>query len=93
MIDEDENEIKNKKIKMIANKDKCLDIFHEKRIGNSKSASKKKFIRIKFQRAFKEALLKKINLIIGMKCISGVTFLKAMLKKIDLAKDLFILNI
>ena len=38
-------------------------------------------------------IFRKINLVINMKAISGVIFLRALLKKIDLARDLFIMDI
>mmetsp|Transcript_32321 Transcript_32321/g.49476 ORF Transcript_32321/g.49476 Transcript_32321/m.49476 type:complete len:294 (+) Transcript_32321:729-1610(+) len=87
------NEFMNQ-IQQVTNKNKCFDIFNNIRRGTSLSKqNNKKFIKTKFERNFKEIIIRKIKLIIGLKVMSGITFVRAIMKKIDLQKELFIMDI
>mmetsp|Transcript_14114 Transcript_14114/g.21992 ORF Transcript_14114/g.21992 Transcript_14114/m.21992 type:complete len:146 (-) Transcript_14114:533-970(-) len=92
MIDHNKNRFSIDYIMNCTNKNKCLDIFTEIRMGQ-KSKRYKKMIRQKFTRKFKEMIYNKINLVIGLKAIRGLVFLRVLLKKIELARELFLMDI
>ena len=55
--------------------------------------TQKKFITLKLNRATKEMNLRKILVILGQKCIQPVLFVRLVLKRIELKKDLFLFDI
>lgn len=55
--------------------------------------SHKKFLEIKMQKAQFNLNLRKIQVVLGLRCFKGMLFIRVLLKKIQLIKDLFLTEI
>ena len=55
--------------------------------------SNKQYFKDKIKTSNKISSINKIKLLLGLKCFSGILYVKAKLKKIELAKELFTLEI
>ena len=96
-INFDRNKTKEKEIVKILEKEQCLDIFKDavvdKKTELFKDSNHQQFIKYKFKRKGREIQYNKIKLFMNMKLIGGIVYCKALLKRIQIAKELFVLEI
>ena len=82
-------------------KNKCIDIFRNAVLYDKEGnpfkmyevKSHKKFLEVKMQKAQLSLNIRKIQLVLGLNCAQGMMFVKVLLKKINLVKDLFLTEI
>ena len=82
-------------------KNKCIDIFRNAVLYDKEGnpfkmyevKSHKKFLEVKMQKAQISLNVRKIQIILGLKCAEGMLFIKVLLKKISLIKDLLVTEI
>ena len=89
VIDSNKNKFNVDYVQNCTNRNKCNHIFNEQRMGKL-DGKYKQFVKAKFQRKLKEVILNKINLILSLRAVTGLVYLKVMLEKIQLARQLFI---
>ena len=95
-INVDQNLEKERRIKRIVQKDQCLDIFKDAQDGAdhpTKSMNHKQFMKYKFERKSRELVLNKLKIMINLKLVGGIIYVNSLLKKIELSKELLILEI
>ena len=94
----DQKEAENK-IKNLLQKDKKINIFAklEMMINSKDTAGSTNFdnnnVKYKMNINYKEALNHKLSMIINLKLIHGIHYLKTVLKKKEISRELFILSI
>lgn len=99
-IDPEMNEVHAANIRIIADKENCLDIFRDvmtvladkEQDGHSKT-NERKFLKDKISRNSREKTIIKLNMVIKLRAINGIAYLRCLLRKIQIAKELFILEI
>jgi hypothetical protein len=77
----------------MSDKDNCMDIFRNFGGIGPMSMNHTQYINYKFEKRSREYILSKMRLYMNMKIISGEVFLNSILKKVDLTKDIMILDI
>lgn len=93
-----------KKIEAMTRRDRCIDLFKdiEEQVTGELSPAKltgkvptsyPDFLRYKAERTSKMAMHDRIRLLMDSRLIGGVVFLKTLLKRIELAKELFMLDL
>lgn len=97
-IDPEMNEVLTANIKIISDKENCLDIFRDIMtvITDNQEESKvneRKFIKDKMMRHTREKTFNKLNMVIKMRAISGLAYLRCLQRRIQISKELFILEI
>lgn len=93
-INVEENEEKEKRIGKLIQKDNCQNIFKD--MGNGSgvdSMTHQQYVNYKFEKKTKEIILNKIRLLMNMKIISGDIFVKSIISKIEILKELLILDV
>lgn len=94
---DDSTQNKGNKIRQMFAKDKCRDIFRD--IDNQHVGIKEtkeylqQYVQMKVQMNLKEINLRKLNTFIKTGMFGGKQYLQAVLRRIKLTKDLFILNL
>ena len=78
-------------------KHKCDDIFKNTVINNDLRMypvrTQDQFVDIKIKKIKKMLILQNINLVQGLRCAKGILFIRLMLKRIKIAKQLFTFEI
>lgn len=92
-INEDVNKDKEERIKKVVAKDNCMDLFKNFSSAGCEKMSHEQFMSYKFQKKTRELILSQLRIMMNMKIISGEVYVNSMLKKIDLEKELLILDI
>lgn len=96
-IDEQKNTQQQNEIKEILKKDQCMDIFKEAVIDRENQMfdfkTHEQFIQYKFQKKSKLIIYNKLRLMMNMKLIGGLIYVQAILKRIQIAKDLMIIEL
>jgi hypothetical protein len=92
----DKNETVN--ILQLIDRDKADELFMFNDYGDDgqhifQTKNYKKMIEYKKSKYIQNALFEKIKLVLNLKAVSKILYIKLLLKKIDLAKSLFILEI
>ena len=93
-INIEENEEKEQRINKLIQKDNCQNIF--KNLGSSlgiESMSHQQYVNYKFVKKTKEIILNKIRLLMNMRIINGNIYLKSIISKIEILKELLILDV
>jgi hypothetical protein len=104
MMQQDENDGSYEKptyedkdaIEKIFKHHKCFDIFQNIRINGQKlfgEQSRKRFVKYKNMRIETEEQLEKINHILSLKAVHDEAYLRLVLMRIHLARQIFIMNI
>ena len=81
---------------MMTNKNKCFDFFQKAKVDDKRlyeKSSYKTVIQFKIKKREKENLKQKLQLLIGLQCFQGYTYIRMMLKLIEVTKQLFITDI
>ena len=103
-IDKDKNDSIAEQLAILLNKNKAAEIFKDidlilNRMTNKEDDGQEKikqkenpqlYCKRKYQRISKFTILSNIKMLINMKAISGVLYLKALIKRVELAKFLFV---
>ena len=99
-IDSEKNMKIMKKLMKMNDKDNCYDIFKNSRVENNgefermyETKSNGRYFRDKTNKCNSNLLMSKIKLLLGLKCFTGILYIKAQLKKIVIAKNLFAMDI
>lgn len=96
-VNEQQNQAHQNDIMKIFNKDQCMDIFKDIGIQKKKAQfhlqSHQKFIRYKYNKIMRKMNLDKLNALMKLKMVRGMPYITAMKLKIQLARDLLILEI
>ena len=87
------------KMETIRNKDKAFDLFHMTDWGDGNAKEKKtenksykKIVTYKNARQSRITMISKIKLVCGLRAVRSLMFVRMTLKKIELAKELFVLE-
>lgn len=86
-------------ISQLVKKNKCSDIFKYTVIDSEKGLrmfddkSAKDFLRIKKSRVNKISVIHQLNIILGLKAVQKMAYVNFTLKKIELQKNLFLIDI
>ncbi len=104
LINYEENEKKYAELVSMTNKGTCIDLFRflpnfitqnqnpdEPEVP--KIVSNKQFIKLKLKRFSRQIVVQKISFAISLKALKGVTMIKAILRKYQLRRELFIFDI
>ena len=96
----DEEEIeytaKHRKIKQIFAHSKCFDIFKNIRINDRSlygEQSKERFVRYKSKLCELVEMLNKLNLVIQLKAVRDEVYIRIIIKRIEISKEIFSMNI
>jgi hypothetical protein len=84
------------KIKKMTNKNSCIDMFKDVVVNDVPlfdDKTFKNFLQYKMNNNFLLDQYEKLNLILNFRAVRGLTFLKLLLKRIEMAKEVFVLNI
>ena len=82
-------------------KNKCIDLFRnatlQDKAGNAvrmyEAKSQKKYLEIKLNKAQHNLNLRKIQVVVGLKCVQDMLLVRLLLQRIQIAKDLFLIEI
>ena len=83
------------KIMSVYNKNNCFDLFQDIKVDNKflyMPMLPKERIRMKYKQEEILSQYKKMKLIIDLRAVKKVTFLRCVLKRIKLAKELFLID-
>lgn len=93
-INIDLNDEQEARIQKILAKDQCMDIFKEKnQTLKDKSMSHQAFIQYKFNKKSRELILSKLTLMLKLKLIGDIIYVYILLKRIEIAKELMVLEV
>lgn len=70
-----------------------MDVFKNAVIGGKPNVSHKEFFQYKFNKKAKLIALSKLKLMLNLKMLTGVAYVAAVLKKIELSKQLMFLEL
>ena len=94
--EEDEAAAKSRKLVQIFAHSKCFDIFKNIQINNRSlygEQSRERFVTYKSRLSENVEMINKLNLLIQLKAVRDEVFIRVCLKRIETAKDTFIMNI
>ena len=74
------------------NKNKVADVFFELETNVAKK-NVRKFLKYKYVKNNTRALYEKLNLLLSLKAIHGELFLLILIKKVELAKKIFVIEV
>lgn len=77
----------------MGDKNNCMDIFKNFGGIGQQSMNHTQYINYKFQKRSREYILSKMRLFMNMKIVRGEVYLDCILKKVDLSRDILILDI
>lgn len=84
-------------IQQILRKDKCVEIFKDVKFPGDaevlQDTNIRNFVTYKFKRKIKQIQYNTLNMMISMKLINGPRFIESILKKIQLVKDIFVMDL
>ena len=96
VVDAQANLMKFNKIRKMTDKNSCMDMFKDVKIddvGLFEDKTFKNYLTFKMNNNYLLDQYEKLNLIINFRAVRGLTFLKLLLKRLEMAKELFVLNI
>lgn len=82
-----------KRIKALLNKDTAFDIFQDLNFAQEKTIDYSKLINYKNNRLYKSNQFNKIKILLNMRAVQHILFLKLAIAKIKIAKSLFVLDL
>lgn len=96
-IDHSLNKDKEAKIVDILKKNNCTDIFRDAFIKNEQELYENnrlgKFTKYKFSKKSRDQMYNKLDLLLSLRLFGGLLFLRLMLYKIQLAKEIFMIEL
>ena len=97
-IDAEKNSVLSNHIKIISNKELTLDLFRDvgRVLGDANSKDKvnlNQFLRDKVARHSRFSSILKLNMAIKLKCLTGLAYLRCLLRRINLTKEYFLIEI
>ena len=91
-IDHNKNIDQLEKVKQMMNKNKVADVFFELETNVAKK-NVRKFLKYKYVKNNTRTLYEKLNLLLSLKAIHGELFLLILIKKVELAKKIFVIEV
>lgn len=88
-----DNDEMEQRILRVVQKDSCMDLFKQVSGIGTEAMSHEQFMNYKFEKKSKEITLSKIRILMNLKIITGYTIVNSILKKIEVQKDLLVLDV
>lgn len=90
------NDVIMQKLRKISNRNTCFDIFQKTEVNGVRIYCEKPIqnvIDFKMKREYMSSLYGKMKLVSRFHSLKGITYIELLLKRIEVIKELFLLNI